>query len=123
MFGGSVGAEKISTRGGPEKVDPKGCPPGWEQATHPLNPQLGCVPVNETAGGGFEKSDPGTVECPEGTVPAVPPLNPALGCISDTLTANVVVEFHPDDCPDGWVRAEPPLNPELGCLPNTFVTP
>lgn len=124
LFGASVGAEKISARGGAEKVDPEGCPPGWEQATYPLNPQLGCLPTHETTEGGIEKSDPGTVECPEGTVPAVPPLNPALGCISDTLKANVVVvEFHPDECPDGWVRAEPPLNPELGCLPNTFVTP
>jgi hypothetical protein len=123
MFGGSVGAEKISPRDTAEKVDPEGCPPGWEQATHPLNPQLGCLPTQEKAGGGFEKSDPGSVHCPEGTVPATPPLNPELGCIPATLTANVVVEFHPDTCPEGWVPAEPPLNPDLGCLPNTFVTP
>src|SRR5262245_24189713 len=47
MFGGSVGAEKISSRDAGAKVDPEGCPPGWEQATHPLNPQLGCLPTRE----------------------------------------------------------------------------
>jgi hypothetical protein len=123
LFGGSVGAEKISARGGAEKVDPEGCPPGWEQATYPLNPQLGCLPTHETAAGGAEAIDPGSIDCPEGTVKAVPPLNPALGCVPATIAANVVVAFHPDACPDGWVRAEPPLNPDLGCIPNTFVAP
>jgi hypothetical protein len=118
-FAGSVGAEKISPRGG-SAIPPGGCPPGWEQAKHPLNPQLGCLPTHEQAATGGEESDPNPGDCPEGFVKAVPPLNPALGCIAATIAVKTVGELHPDPCPDGWVPAEPPLNPDLGCLPDTF---
>jgi hypothetical protein len=120
-FAGSVGAEKIASRGGSE-APPKGCPPGWEQAKHPLNPQLGCLPTEETAATGVEKDDPDPVGCPEGFVRAVPPLNPALGCIAATIAAKTGGELHPERCPEGWVRAEPPLNPDLGCLPDTLTS-
>jgi hypothetical protein len=119
-FAGSVGAEKISSRDGSE-VPPKGCPPGWEQATHPLNPQLGCLPTREQAATGHEENDPNPGDCPEGTVRATPPLNPALGCIAATIAVETGGELHPEPCPDGWVEAEPPVNPELGCLPDTLV--
>ncbi|MEO0374589.1 MAG: hypothetical protein AAF329_08195, partial [Cyanobacteria bacterium P01_A01_bin.17] len=29
----------------PQQLPPQGCAPGWKQATHPLNPQLGCLPT------------------------------------------------------------------------------
>jgi hypothetical protein len=121
-FAGGVGAEKVGA-GTERAIPPEGCPPGWEQATHPLNPQLGCLPTHEQADGGFEESDPNPGDCPEGFVRATHPLNPALGCIADTFSANVAGELHPDHCPEGWVLAESPLNRELGCIADTLETP
>ena len=119
VFAGTAGAEKISARG-ESRIPPEGCPPGWEKAVSPLNPQLGCLPTEETAAGGGEESDPagtggtgGGVDCPEGWVKAVPPLNPALGCIPDTIVAKSGPDFvidPPVGCPEGTVPATPPLN-------------
>lgn len=38
---------KTQFKAQPKKVQlpPPGCAPGWTQAVHPLNPQLGCLPT------------------------------------------------------------------------------
>lgn len=94
------------------------CPPGFELAQPPLNPDLGCVATDLAYENPAPSPDPEPV-CPEGFEPAEPPLNPALGCLASNGTGGSGGSSVPPPdppCPEGFVPALPPLNPELGCI-------
>jgi len=95
------------------------CPPGFELAQPPLNPDLGCIATDLAPA---PSPDP---ICPEGFEPVEPPLNPDLGCLPSNggSGSGGSTAPHPEPpCPEGFVRAEPPLNPELGCIAATVAT-
>ncbi|WP_404789692.1 hypothetical protein [Altericista sp. CCNU0014] len=74
---------------------PTGCPPGWEQATYPLNPQLGCLPTHIQAKPGQSESQ----------------------TMMKPLKVQGFQEQPPTGCRPGWSQAKHPLNFQLGCLP------
>ncbi len=98
---------------------PPECPPGFEPAQPPLNPELGCIAseMAYTTGAGSgsvvvvvenETRHP-EPDCPPGWVPAVSPLNEELGCINNTAGAAGAsggggTEHPGHGCPKGYVQ-------------------
>ncbi len=97
-----------------EAIPPPQCPPGFELAQPPLNPELGCIAsdLSYTTGSGSavvvvvgdgESRHP-EPECPPGWVPAVSPLNEELGCINNTASGGGGSQHPGHGCPEGYVQ-------------------
>ncbi len=88
----------------PQQQPPPGCPPGWTQASKPLNPQLGCLP--------------GNIQSQSSSQPAQSTLKPEKQV---SVFQPALIKPQPSfGCPPGWTQASKPLNSQLGCLPGNI---
>lgn len=98
------------------------CPPGWSQATPPLNPALGCLPndVYLPVNPDGTRNIPDGM-CPHGWKPVTPPLNPLLVCLPTSVStpSNGIGISKKDSafCPRGWLAGSRLKNGALICLP------
>ncbi len=101
----ALGALLVTTGSGlavqaqPMRTTPGGCPPGFKQAMHPLNPQLGCLPTNLQAN----------------------PDQPSQGQKRPVVFQPAQLPGPMPGCPTGFKQAVHPLNPQLGCLPTNML--
>lgn len=127
-------AESSAAKGAAAFANPPGvCPPGWQQATPPVNPALGCLPNQvyiPTGPEGMRNIPEGL--CPEGWRPATPPLNPLLVCLPTQLQAPQAEALSRDPdlaisradsllCPRSWSAVSRLKHGALICMPRAIL--